>query len=140
MKPDRQRERSGVRSARYPGLIAPASLKLDKSLDSALRDRRYPGLIAPASLKPVEVGLAHREAGGYPGLIAPASLKRRRFRARTAPVQPLSGVNRPGLIEAVVDNMVKSLKGELSGVNRPGLIEATLASGRPEAGAMVIRG
>ena len=45
----------------FPGLIAPASLKLGLSWKDADRLSSFPGLIAPASLKPADgVDVAHR--------------------------------------------------------------------------------
>ena len=84
---------------RYPGLIAPASLKqglvplrthggglsgvnrpglieAPRSAGTAAAGNGYPGLIAPASLKRRMGQSVARPSMRYPGLIAPASLKR----------------------------------------------------------------
>ncbi len=60
----------------------------------------------------------------YPGLIAPASLKHYPMGLFQSPLISLSGVNRPGLIEAVIVGTFLARAHMLSGVNRPGLIEA----------------
>ncbi len=64
---------------------------------------------------------------GYPGLIAPASLKHCIISIFTITLYSLSGVNRPGLIEANGNGLDWPVHCWLSGVNRPGLIEATIA-------------
>ena len=96
-----------------------------------MQDRcRFPGLIAPASLKQaVEVGI-EPDGVGFPGLIAPASLKRRNPQRRpNKKILSFSGVNCPGLIEVGVSiEELGALVGTFSGVNCPGLIEAGLHS------------
>ena len=85
----------------FPGLIAPASLKLD--LVGCIRSPvvGFPGLIAPASLKQRRtVTRPDLSGAGFPGLIAPASLKLCVYQLLEAVPRRFSGVNRPGLIEA----------------------------------------
>ncbi len=125
---------------------------------------RYPGLIAPASLKRMCARLTLLAASCYPGLIAPASLKRMLLAQTLKQALPLSGVNRLGLIEALAGDPSNclhtgypgliapaSLKHEprsdesprssqLSGVNRPGLIEARQFFNDDAISNSVIRG
>ena len=77
---------------------------------------------------------------GFPGLIAPASLKRGSLISPFRRSALFSGVNCPGLIEAMMNAAGLRRRMMFSGVNCPGLIEAVLRMIHLAGGWLVFRG
>ncbi len=91
----------------YPGLIAPASLKLGVTSMDVPTDQVLSGVNRPGLIEAVVIySLYSSPLVRYPGLIAPASLKHCPYSFDSAVQRSLSGVNRPGLIEAICASVI----------------------------------